>query len=37
MRRVVITGLGSVNPIGNTVNERWDSITKHKRGVANIL
>lgn len=36
MRRVVITGLGSVNPIGNNVNETWDSIVKNKCGVDNI-
>ena len=25
-RRVVITGLGAVTPIGNTVNEFWNGI-----------
>ena len=27
-RRVVITGLGAVTPIGNTVNEFWNGIKK---------
>ena len=27
-RRVVITGLGAITPIGNNVNEFWDGI-KH--------
>ena len=26
MNRVVITGLGVVSPIGNTVEEFWDSL-----------
>ena len=25
-RRVVITGLGTINPVGNTVEEFWDGI-----------
>lgn len=25
-RRVVVTGLGAVTPIGNTVEEFWDGI-----------
>ena len=24
-RRVVVTGLGTVNPLGNTVAESWDA------------
>ncbi|MBQ8614579.1 MAG: beta-ketoacyl-ACP synthase II [Ruminiclostridium sp.] len=32
MSRVVITGLGVVSPIGNTVEEFWDSIKANKHG-----
>ncbi len=32
-RRVVITGLGTVNPTGNTVAESWDAV---RRGVCGI-
>ncbi len=31
--RVVITGLGTINPIGNTVEEYWDNLIKGKSGV----
>lgn len=33
MNRVVITGLGAVTPIGNNVQELWDSLSKGKNGV----
>jgi len=36
MRRVVITGLGAVTPIGNNVNEMWDGILNTKCGIAPI-
>ncbi|MBN1526057.1 MAG: beta-ketoacyl-ACP synthase II [Candidatus Omnitrophica bacterium] len=32
-RRVVVTGLGTISPIGNTVQDFWDSILKGKSGV----
>lgn len=32
-RRVVITGLGCVTPIGNNVNDAWESILQNKCGV----
>jgi len=32
-RRVVITGMGAVSPIGNTVNELWESIKAAKCGI----
>lgn len=32
MNRVVITGLGVVSPIGNTVEEFWDSIKANRHG-----
>ena len=35
-RRVVITGLGAVTPIGNTVSEFWDSIKEGKCGIDKI-
>jgi 3-oxoacyl-[acyl-carrier-protein] synthase II len=35
-RRVVITGLGCVSPVGNTVAETWSAITGGKSGIANI-
>jgi 3-oxoacyl-[acyl-carrier-protein] synthase II len=31
--RVVITGLGTVNPLGNTVAEYWDNLTVGRAGV----
>jgi beta-ketoacyl-acyl-carrier-protein synthase II len=35
-RRVVITGLGAVNPCGNTVAETWNNITHGRSGIAPI-
>ena len=35
-RRVVITGLGAVTPIGNTVEEFWDGIKNNKVGIGEI-
>ena len=32
-RRVVITGLGVVSPIGNNINEMWDSVTVGRNGI----
>ncbi len=32
MRRAVITGLGVVSPIGNTIDEFWDNIVNGKHG-----
>ena len=34
--RVVITGMGAVTPIGNTLNEYWNSLLQGKSGSANI-
>ena len=34
MRRVVITGMGALTPIGNTVEETWKSIKEGKCGIA---
>lgn len=36
MRRVVITGMGAVTPLGNSVNETWANIKIGKSGVAPI-
>ena len=35
-RRVVVTGLGAVTPIGNTVPEFWDGIKAGRVGIAEI-
>lgn len=35
-RRVVVTGLGCVSPLGNTVEETWEGIKAGKSGIANI-
>ncbi|MBR1633945.1 MAG: beta-ketoacyl-ACP synthase II [Lachnospiraceae bacterium] len=36
MRRVVITGLGAVTPIGNNVEAMWDSVKANKCGIERI-
>ena len=35
-RRVVITGIGAISPIGNTVKENWDSIKNQVCGIDEI-
>ena len=35
-RRVVITGMGTVNPLGNSVSETWAAILKGKSGISRI-
>ena len=35
-RRVVITGMGSVTPLGNTVAETWEGICRGKSGIGRI-
>lgn len=35
-RRVVITGMGVVSPIGNDVNQVWDSVQHNRCGIAPI-
>lgn len=35
-RRVVVTGLGCVSPLGNTVEETWENIKQGKSGISNI-
>jgi 3-oxoacyl-[acyl-carrier-protein] synthase II len=36
MRRVVITGLGAITPLGNSVSEYWNSLIQGKSGAATI-
>ncbi len=36
MRRVVITGLGALTPLGHTVKETWENLVKGKSGVGYI-
>ncbi|MNE06665.1 3-oxoacyl-[acyl-carrier-protein] synthase 2 [compost metagenome] len=36
LKRVVVTGLGAITPIGNTVAEYWDGLLKGKSGAAPI-
>ena len=36
MRRVVVTGLGTINPLGNNVKDSWDSLINSKSGLKNI-
>ncbi len=35
-RRVVVTGLGLISPVGNTVQEGWANILAGRSGIANI-
>ena len=32
-RRVVITGLGAITPVGNNVNDFWNSIKEGRNGI----
>ena len=36
LHRVVVTGLGAVTPIGNTVQDYWNGLTSGRNGVASI-
>ena len=35
-RRIVITGLGTINPLGNTVREYWDNLKSCRSGIREI-
>jgi 3-oxoacyl-[acyl-carrier-protein] synthase II len=35
-RRVVVTGLGLISPVGNTVGEAWANLVAGRSGIANI-
>lgn len=37
MRRVVVTGLGTINPLGNTVKKSWESLINSKSGISKII
>ena len=36
MRRVVVTGLGTINPLGNNVKSSWSSLVNSKSGISKI-
>ena len=36
MKRVVVTGIGAITPIGNTAEEFWEGVRKGKNGVEKI-
>ena len=36
MRRVVVTGMGALTPIGNNLNDYWNSLINGKSGAAPI-
>jgi len=36
LKRVVVTGLGALTPIGNTLNEYWEALIEGKSGAASI-
>jgi len=36
LRRVVVTGLGTINPLGNTVETSWNSLINSKSGISKI-
>ena len=35
-RRVVVTGMGIVSPLGNNVDENWDNLVKGKIGIRDL-
>ena len=35
-RRVVVTGLGIISPVGNTIQEAWDNILAGKSGITRV-
>ena len=35
-RRVVVTGLGAVTPVGNNVQEAWDNLAAGQSGISTI-
>jgi len=36
-RRVVVTGIGAVTPLGNNIDETWDSLSKGRSGIGPIM
>lgn len=35
-RRVVVTGMGTISPVGNSVSEAWDSLVSGRSGIGHI-
>ena len=35
-RRIVVTGLGLVTPVGNTVDESWSNLLAGRSGIASL-
>ncbi len=35
-RRVVVTGLGTINPLGNSVSESWEKLINGVSGISQI-
>ena len=35
-RRVVVTGMGALTPIGNNINEFWQNLVEGKSGADNL-
>ena len=35
-RKVVVTGIGTVNPIGNSAEESWKAIEEGRHGIGRI-
>ena len=36
MRRVVVTGIGTINPLGSSVNQSWNALIESKSGISKI-
>ncbi len=36
MKRVVVTGIGAVTPLGNSINTTWDNLIQKRSGIGNI-
>ncbi len=36
MKRVVITGIGAVTPLGNSISDTWENVTEKKSGIGRI-
>jgi 3-oxoacyl-[acyl-carrier-protein] synthase II len=36
LRRVVVTGLGTINPLGNSVNKSWKALIESSSGISSI-
>ncbi|HBE30527.1 MAG TPA: beta-ketoacyl-[acyl-carrier-protein] synthase II, partial [Cyanobacteria bacterium UBA11368] len=36
LKRVVVTGLGTINPLGNTVTKYWQGLIEGRSGIGSI-